>query len=346
MMVVVQHFINWRWVESTKVQAANVIFNGSDAVSFFFVLSGFVLSYPYIHFDRKIKYSNYLKKRILRLYPAYIFNLILLFLYLNRKNLTGQTFYDAFILNQGTRIWNEIAMILNVHTLYFPGWTLRIEMIYSLLIIGLILIVTKSKKVWLIPILIGSFFIGEPRTRMCMTHFILGITFCIYYPKLLKIKFKETKFYKFRWLIYIIIFLLFSLRHFRLVPYLKEMFDYMWSKNIFWEHWSAIAAFLILVLLAMSHKMQKRLENKYLLFIGKISYSIYLIHWLLVQIVMDNWDKWINYIPNDALRFASIFSIYIGLVLLFATLMYKYIEVPFINLSKGKGLSLKGNKVE
>ncbi|MFT4758852.1 MAG: peptidoglycan/LPS O-acetylase OafA/YrhL [Paraglaciecola sp.] len=234
-------------------------------------------------------------------------------------------------------------MVFNVHTLYFPGWTLRIEMIYSLLIIGLILVVTKLRKAWLIPILIGSFFIGEPRIRMCMTHFILGILFCIYYPALIKINFQKTVFYKFRWLIYSLIFLLFSLRNFRLVPHLKELFDYMWSKNIFWEHWSAIATFLTLVLLAMNEKVQRKLENKYLLFIGKISHCIYLIHWLLVQVIVERWDLWMQYIPNDYLRFVLLFSIYIGLVLLLATFMYKYIEVPFMNLSKGKGLSFKEN---
>ncbi|MFT4758851.1 MAG: peptidoglycan/LPS O-acetylase OafA/YrhL [Paraglaciecola sp.] len=104
MMVMVFHFLNWRWVDTTQVKAITFIFNGSNAVSFFFVLSGFVLSYPYIHFGRKIKYGNYLKKRILCLYPAYIFNVLLLFLYFNRHNLNRQTFYDAFILNEGTRI--------------------------------------------------------------------------------------------------------------------------------------------------------------------------------------------------------------------------------------------------
>ena len=43
LMVVFYHFIGWKWAEEPAFHLSSMIFNGSDAVSFFFVLSGLVL---------------------------------------------------------------------------------------------------------------------------------------------------------------------------------------------------------------------------------------------------------------------------------------------------------------
>ena len=59
MMVVVYHFIGWRWAERTMFHVSSMFFNGADAVSFFFVLSGFVLSFKYLQSDKKIQKANY-----------------------------------------------------------------------------------------------------------------------------------------------------------------------------------------------------------------------------------------------------------------------------------------------
>jgi peptidoglycan/LPS O-acetylase OafA/YrhL len=47
LMVVVYHFIGWRWENNPEFHWGAMLFNGSDAVSFFFVLSGLGLAFPY-----------------------------------------------------------------------------------------------------------------------------------------------------------------------------------------------------------------------------------------------------------------------------------------------------------
>ena len=101
---------------------------------------------------------------------------------------------EVFLENGRTRIWNELAMVLNVHDLYFPGWTLRVEMIYSLLIPVLVLI-AKKKRLLLVMIWMLSLFIGEVVLRMCMTHFLLGLVLAMIYPELNKRSFRSSRWY-------------------------------------------------------------------------------------------------------------------------------------------------------
>jgi len=55
------------------------IFNGSYlCVEFFFVLSGFLLARKYFHSTETGSFKNFLKNRLVRLYPAYLFSLLVL----------------------------------------------------------------------------------------------------------------------------------------------------------------------------------------------------------------------------------------------------------------------------
>jgi len=111
MIVVVGHYIGWKWSDEFAFKVAAFVFNGSDAVSFFFVLSGFVLSYSYINTDRKIRVGNYIYKRILRLYPAYILNILILYFYVNRSVLSWDTLFNSFILGKSPHVQKELAMV-------------------------------------------------------------------------------------------------------------------------------------------------------------------------------------------------------------------------------------------
>jgi peptidoglycan/LPS O-acetylase OafA/YrhL len=48
------------------------LLNGGAAVMFFFVLSGFVLSLPFVNGDKPLNLAAFYIKRLLRIYPACI----------------------------------------------------------------------------------------------------------------------------------------------------------------------------------------------------------------------------------------------------------------------------------
>jgi peptidoglycan/LPS O-acetylase OafA/YrhL len=53
-----------------------ILFNGTAALMLFFVLSGFVLSLPFVDSGKPLKLTSFYIKRVFRIYPAYIFAVI------------------------------------------------------------------------------------------------------------------------------------------------------------------------------------------------------------------------------------------------------------------------------
>ena len=340
MMVVVYHFIGWKWGDYTKYHAASMIFNGSDAVSFFFVLSGFVLSYKYLHSDKRLQTSNYLYKRILRLYPAYITTVLINYLYWNRALLfDGQlaTVIQDIFLDNSQKLWQELVMIKNNHKFYIPGWTLAVEMIFSLLMPVFVFLARKNIKfIWLlIPFtLILGVFEGNHISMFTM-HFALGILLAYYYKSAVNFDFKSSKIFPFRYIIAFFLFALFSIRHIeRIFPFSKSYHRVAELINFDMFHYTGIASALILLWVINTPAIQQFLTNRFFLFIGKVSYSLYLCHWIIVIYAMNNWDSMMAYFSNYYIGFGIILLGVMVATIIAATIMYYIIEEPFIKISR------------
>lgn len=337
MMVVVYHFIGWRWPDYTTYHVASMIFNGADAVSFFFVLSGFVLSYKYLHSQEGMNTPNYIYKRILRLYPAYIATVIINYLYWNRVVLLDGQFatvlQDMFV-NNNQQLWQELTMIKLNHKFYIPGWTLAVEMVFSLLMPLFVFLARKDIKIiwFLIPF---TLVIGGHHISMFTMHFAMGILLAYYYPTIVSFDFKSSKLYSWRYLLAIFIFALFSIRHIRRIVPFGDEYDRI-AKMIHLDmfHYTGIGSALILIWVINTPKIQAFLTRQIFLFIGKISYSVYLCHWLAVVFAMNYWDTLISYFDNYYVGFTTILLGVIAVTLFTATLMYHIIEEPFIKISR------------
>lgn len=332
LMVVFYHFIGWNFPDDSRFHIASIVFNGSDAVSFFFVLSGFVLSYKYLHSDAKINMKKFVFNRFFRLYPAYIITVLLNFVYLHRHTPVIQLIKDVFS-SEHIALWSELTMVRMNHINYSPGWTLGVEMTLSLLMPLLTIVAIRNIRliVWFIPI---SLFMGNYISMFSM-HFCLGILLAYYYPTIKNYDFKQSKFYPYRFLIVSLIFILFSFRHIQKLVYFG---DWFYSVTGFFKidhfHFTGLASFGILLIVMNNAKIQKLLSGKILSFIGLISYSIYLIHWLIVVVIMDRWDAIAAHFPNMATAYIVMLAVTVALTMLFATVMYYFVEKPFIYLSK------------
>src|SRR5262252_4726703 len=78
---------------------------GYTGVSFFFVLSGFILVYTY--WGRDISLGNFWQTRFARIYPAYLFSLVLTFpfFYLARSKCTCRSSHLPSITSRSRRCW-------------------------------------------------------------------------------------------------------------------------------------------------------------------------------------------------------------------------------------------------
>ena len=119
MMVLVGHYINWKFKDNAVNQTLSYIFNANDAVSFFFVLSGFVLSWAYFqNISKPLAINKYYVNRIFRLHPGYIVALFICLLYYNRHQLNFDRFTTLFLLNK-EMFWEEFLMFRGINNIFY-----------------------------------------------------------------------------------------------------------------------------------------------------------------------------------------------------------------------------------
>lgn len=100
------------------------------------------------------------------------------------------------------------------------------------------------------------------------------------------------------------------------------------------SHLSGIGSAIILMFIIHSRKLQKMLEYALFRFIGKISYGIYLMHWLLVLWISDHRLRLYELFPDKKLAFIGLLVACVVATILLATAIYYWVELPFIRLGK------------
>ncbi len=341
-MVMVYHFINFKYVNTTTAKFAATVFNGSDAVSLFFVLSGFVLSYKYIVLHQPLDIKRFYVTRFFRLWPAFFVTIVLNAINTNRNNPDLHTFIDIFIKNK-TSFWEEAILIRNRVNYYGAGWTLNLELALSFFIPFWVVLAKKNTKVigWL---LIAYLLIGNNMRDLYMFHFHfgLGVLISCLFTNITAPSFKEAKWYKNRYLLLLVAFLLFSIRHIDRIWPLPGKYQYLagyFGIDLF--HYTAVASFVFIVAIIQSPKAQKVLEHGILRFFGKISFGIYLMHWAAVVDVFDYWAQANSVFGHRWVALLVLFVIYAAITFGLATVLHYAVELPFIKLGKRIASRLK-----
>jgi peptidoglycan/LPS O-acetylase OafA/YrhL len=340
--VLIYHFIfsldKFHYWEGCTVQHwLSCVFNGSDAVSFFFVLSGLVLSYKY--FNRpdneplRINYMPFLVQRIFRIFPAYMLMLLISFLYAHREELSAAFITDA-IFTHNYDFVHELILIRNHSNLYTPGWTLSVEVVMSFLVPVFVVVCYKTPRMfsYLIPLsILMSAFISS-----FVFHFMLGVWLGKNYKHIQAYDFKQSSIYRYRYPVYLIVFMMLSVRHLdRIQPF--HLFYYYPNHylGIDFFHLTGLASFLILWKAINDQAWQRVLNQKPFLWLGKISYSIYLTHWFVIFYLFtprpQDIAEWLH-MPDNAYRAGFIFCVLSTLGA--SVVLYYFIEKPFNTLGK------------
>lgn len=297
-------------------------------VSYFFILSGFVMTIVYYP-KKELSIKQFLVNRVARIYPLYIFAIILiLFIKLFRLVDFKELTLNIFMIQSW---FPKMALTLN-----YPGWSLSVELFFYLCFIPIINFI-KNKRISTIAFIILLFwfisqviyhhlFIGSNEFLFYsardikylpifhLNEFLIGI-----FTGLLFLKSMKKKLLHSNNTIIIILLLL-------LVLFLKYPLGFNYHNGLL----AAIFAPLIFFISKSSGKMSSFFSNKIFIFLGEISYGIYLLQYPVWK-AMGKIEKYFDII-NEYSDNTIFFLLKLFILILLSSLTYKYIETPMRKL--------------
>ncbi|MCC5641833.1 acyltransferase [Nostoc sp. CHAB 5824] len=355
-LIVIHHYVGYLIPNLGKsiTSYSKFFFNGYLCVDFFFILSGFILTHVYANnFSTKLSIPNYrafLYSRFTKIYPLHVF-MILLFLAVEFSKLGFLLFKNKSVFDaanqsslpfSGTQniaaLFSNIFMIqaldLNSPPLFGdstywnePAWSISAELIAYLLLPLLLFFLLKLPKICDLVIYLSSLiclflltkltyghlnFLGIPSIGRCTLEATIGIlTYKVYrtsnYWKYLGLNF--TVILSLLWVLFIM------------------HYDY--------QDILIIPAFSLLILSASINKKNNNiilntLNSSLLIYLGTISYSIYMVHWFIQKSLSLIYKSifHVNFGTNfNISQSVIIFVLYILVVILTASLTHKLVEL-------------------
>jgi peptidoglycan/LPS O-acetylase OafA/YrhL len=335
LMVMVYHYVFLKYGDRLAGKLTCIVFNGSDAVSFFFVLSGFVLSYKYIVLNQSLDIKKFYVNRLFRLWPAYFITVLINALNTYSSDFNLHNFLSVFSLHS-SYFWEEAFIFRGNAHYYVPGWTLVLELSFSFLMPFAVALAKKDIRIlyWM---LFAYIVVGSSLRDLYFfhVHFTLGLLISCFFYKINDASFKETKWYKWRYPLLFGALILFSIRQIdSIIPFGPDYIYFAKYLGIDFFLYTGIASFVFIVAMVRSEKFKKFFEHSVLRFFGKISYGIYLMHWLLVVDVYRYWDKIRSFFPSERYTFIVVFFVYSAATILLSIILHYGVERPFIRMGR------------
>jgi len=248
--------------------------NGQAAVEIFFVLSGCVLALS-LQSTSRISGTTWIKafyvKRFFRIYPALWASLALtLCLWpLIKVGLTSHA-YSAWALDAYPAQITARSVMLSLAAIYvhlnWPMWTLRVELFYSILFPAIFVMVTNQRTRTPFMILIALIALA-PIPRNLSLHYSLAFSLGALIPSSRRM---GNACYR-----------LIGLGLVPVLMYLRVPLETSVSlKNI--ETLEILVAWVIVYCLFHNKKSVPLLDGRFFGYIGKISYSVYVLHFPIV----------------------------------------------------------------
>jgi peptidoglycan/LPS O-acetylase OafA/YrhL len=356
LVVVVHHFAYYTLPQTGKFLSSYSHFfkNGYLCVDFFFILSGFIMAYVYTNDFygqvNKSDYWKYLRARFARIYPLHLFTLLVLVsLELIKMITLGNAFTGKFsLMALAANIFLLQAFDLSCPPLFWcgtywnePAWSISVEFVtytfFPFILYFILRLNPRGDLIFYVCTLLALFLlikftrgnldsiIGLPSIARCSLESVLGIiTYKVYQRSNYQSRVIPT-----------------AITAVSMVWILGVM--HSWTDNYRGIHdWSILPAcsLLILGVSNQSHRASaKILSSKTLIYLGTISYSIYMVHWCLSELLKIFWLSKLDPTFDHGL---SLTQCLIGLMLFLLTtisassMTYKFIEVPMRTYLKSR----------
>tara|TARA_B100000809_G_C15066652_1_gene504423 strand:- start:212 stop:1201 length:990 start_codon:yes stop_codon:yes gene_type:complete len=275
---------------------------GGRAVELFFILSGFVIFFSIQGIQSS---RQFLLQRFIRLFPTYWVCLTLTFTTVYFFGLPGlEVSWKEALIG-----FTMVPQLFGVQKVDYSYWTLVPELFFYLVIS--LVIITKTKNRILE---IGAFWLILSFIHIYIFHIKgLGLVLLLdYFPFFFSgILFFELKANKSNRIVWVLLFL----------SYLIGLGRYIHKPDEMILMTLIYVTYLIFVLKNLSF-----LENRVLIFIGKISYALYLIHQFVGYVILN----------HVRMYFDSMIVIIVPIIvsIILATIITFYIEQPTIRYLK------------
>jgi peptidoglycan/LPS O-acetylase OafA/YrhL len=297
-------------------------------VDFFFVLSGFVISYNYNDFTKNEEFYTFLKKRFIRLFPLLFFTVTVFF----TLSLISNYFLTAFTkdfetLGNLTLQYLDSILFLNstpilgsTYGINYPSWSISSEMISYIIYGGSILVVSKKGHIYFSSLVIlvsavflvyhGDFFaMGDYGFVRGIIGFLVGNL--VYKSSKILPKINANIEYILCGALLVVIFLLDTLKG---NTFFELIIPFCFGISIF-------------ILLRTEGWISKLLDMQIFQYLGKLSYSIYLNHAVIILVFYRLLDY---FVPLESIpEIAQILLLICVLVVivLYSNLTYVFIEL-------------------
>jgi peptidoglycan/LPS O-acetylase OafA/YrhL len=328
-MVFHTYFLGGIYIHEGKIR--DLIIHGGMGVPIFFVISGFSITYSIFqkeYFNIK-DLKNFYIRRFYRIIPlfyfAFILNLVLMIT--NAENIK---LYDSILT------LTFFFPFVNGHqeSMVMAGWSLGIEIVFYLLFPLLLLLLRINKRMFIFLLLLAlliHFFASYDKNNSHLNFayqaifFLFGMLIC-YYRSVIQKCFSHgmLQIISLVAILFGVIILILGIWVFKNQPFVFFMFSG-----------------IVLLVSGTLFYRGKLLVNKINNLLGDLSYSIYLMHPIVILFIVKlRLNVFVyEYFPNYGfLVFISIVGI---IVIGISFLTYNFIEKPFINMGKGKVLNSK-----
>jgi peptidoglycan/LPS O-acetylase OafA/YrhL len=279
----------------------------AQGVSFFFVLSGFILAYNYPVLTTRAEIGSFFKARIARIWPAHIAAIGLLFLLTSEMNIEGlstsKTYFSAVAnlflfqsiipLRSVFLTFNAVAWSISTEMFFYfafpflitgilPGWKIKLFFLGAIFLLYL-----WFAAAWQIPAdeslpqlnLMGLLYVN-PLVRIL--EFFTGVLTCNMYIKLRVATSTEQRAWLFTLAELVIVGL--ALTNMWLSPRITTFLGWQGDEanvvNFYLQKAGSFPVFAVLILIfALGRGMLSRaLSWSFAILLGEISFALYLVH--------------------------------------------------------------------
>jgi peptidoglycan/LPS O-acetylase OafA/YrhL len=323
-----------------------VFYKGLYAVSFFFVLSGFLITYLLLQEKEttgKIKVKKFYMRRVLRIWPLYFIIVIIgLIFYWKLVPVLGLNFKSEYPKSLALVLYlfflsNIMNSFYHVGGILHVTWSIAVEEQFYLFWAPLFKKVKKNLPTTILIITSLSFLLSVLNT---LNVFELKKGYCLFISTL---QFHYMGIGALAaWLLFNHNTKLLNTIAFRskavqgLLTLFILCFLFFYQKNVFGEILLTIPigilfAWLIVNVAANPNKLFS-LESSFLNYTGKISYGIYMYHMIIVYVCVFLFEK-LQATQNYSLAFVCIlYFVVFDITILIAGCSYKFVEKPLLNI--------------